>query len=69
MIYVFRTTVSSSKDIKELETYIEGLFPQSKWNFDLEDCDKIFRIESNENIPKWIVYLFQIFDFECEELE
>ncbi len=69
MIYIFKTTVNTEKKIQALKPYINKLFPHSKWNFDLEDCDNIFRIESNENILNLIIFLFKVFDFHCEELE
>lgn len=69
MIYVFKTTVNSEEQAQKLKPYIDKLFPQSQWNFDLEDCDNIFRIETQENILDLIVFLFRTFDFYCEELE
>ncbi len=69
MIYVFKTSVNTEIEIQELKPYIDKLFPFSKWNFDLEDCDHIFRIEMKESIPNLIIFLFKVFDFHCEELE
>lgn len=45
MIYVFKTTVHTETQVQELKPYLDKLFPLSKWNFDLEDRDNIFRIE------------------------
>lgn len=69
MIYVFKTSVNTEIEIQELKPYINKLFPFSKWNFDLEDYDNIFRIEIKESIPDLIIFLFKVFDFHCEELE
>lgn len=69
MIYVYKTSVNTECEIHELQPYIDKLFPHSKWNFDLEDCDNIFRIESKEGMTEFIIFLFKIFDFQCEELE
>jgi len=38
-------------------------------NFDLDDCDKILRIDSEENIVLKITGLLNIHQFFCEELE
>jgi hypothetical protein len=38
-------------------------------NFDLADCDKILRIDSEENIVFKITGLLNIHQFNCEELE
>jgi len=69
MIYVFKTNINSENQIRELTPYINKLFPDSAWNFDLEDCDKIFRIESKENILDAIISLFKALNFQCEELK
>jgi len=45
------------------------MLPNEKWNFDLEDCDKILRIDSEENIVLKITDLLNIHKFYCEELE
>jgi hypothetical protein len=38
-------------------------------NFDLDDCDKILRIDSEENIVLKITGLLNTHQFNCEELE
>jgi len=69
MIYVFKTTVNTEHEVAQLKPYIDKIIPNSKWNFDLEDCDNILRIESTENIINSIKLLFKIYDFGCEELD
>ncbi len=39
------------------------------WTFDLEDCDKILRIDSEVNIVLEIIDPLHIHKFHCEELE
>jgi hypothetical protein len=46
MIYVFKTDVSSVHRAGLLKPELDRLFPHCKWNFDLEDCDNIFRVDS-----------------------
>jgi len=43
-------------------------FPFSKINFDLEDCDKILRIEGNQICIQTIIELMKGRGFECEVL-
>jgi len=69
MIYVFKTSVKSKKQIRQLSPFLNNLLQQSKWNFDLEDCDKILRIDSEENIGLKITGLLSSHKFYCEELE
>lgn len=50
MIFVFKTYVKTKIRIKKLKPHIVNMLPRAKWNFDLEDSDKILRINNNENI-------------------
>ena len=46
MIEVFKTNVSRIHEATEILASIRDAFPNYKVNFDLEDCDKILRVES-----------------------
>jgi len=69
MIYVFKTSVRTKNQVKDLQPHIDKILPDQKWNFDLKDCDKILRIESEENIVLKITGLMNFHKFYCEELE
>jgi hypothetical protein len=69
MIYVFKTSVNTKRQVKKLEPHINKLLPAEKWNFDLSDCDRILRIDSEENIVLKITGLLNIHQFDCEELK
>lgn len=69
MIHVFKTSVETDKDIDKLRHKFAQLSTNLKWNFDLEDCDNILRIDSVEISPKMIIKLLKTANFECQELE
>jgi len=69
MIYVFKTSVKTKKDIWQLSRFLSELLLPQKWNFDLQDCDKIFRIDSQTDIIKTIIDRFNNRGFKCEELQ
>ena len=69
MIYVFKTSVKTTLQVKRLKPHINRILPDEKWNFDLEDCDKILRIDSEENIVLPIIDLLKDHNVHCEELE
>ena len=69
MIYVFKTSVKTKKSIRELTPKLDKYLQTAKWNFDLEDCDNILRINSEENISHLIIKLLKKQNFDCEELE
>ncbi|MBW1654046.1 hypothetical protein [Flavobacterium quisquiliarum] len=66
MIYVFKTSVDSQTKFESASLLLDQLLPESKWNFDLEDCDNILRIDSELDIPN-LIQNNGIFD--CIELE
>jgi len=69
MIYVFKTSVETTRQVKKLKPHINKMLPGEKWNFDLDDCDNILRIDSGENIVFKITELLKSHQYHCEELE
>lgn len=69
MIYVFKTSVTTIQDVEKLKPELDVLSKNTYWNFDLEDCDNIFRIDSPFQYPKSLVDLLTFHGFECVELE
>ncbi len=54
---------------KKLKLHIDKILSKAKWNFDLDDCDKVLRIDSEENIILPMINLLKNHNFDCEELE
>ena len=69
MIFVFKTSVRTKMQVKKLKPHIDKRLSKAKWNFDLEDIDKILRIDSEENIVLITIDLLNIHSYSCEELE
>ena len=67
-VLIFRTNVDTPKAIKKLAPLLNGHLFISKWNFDLEDCDKILRIETSAKISEEIIKILRSKGFDCEEL-
>lgn len=69
MIEIFKTNIKEVIDSKAITQILLKNFPLSKINFDLEDCDKILRIESTIiEIPK-VIQLLNENKFQCEILD
>ena len=68
MIFIFKTSVKTKMQAKKLKPHIDKILPNAKWNFDLEDVDKILRVDSEENIVLNIINLLNIHNCICEEL-
>ncbi len=69
MIYVFKTSVTNKKQVRQLSPMLNDLLQPTAWNFDLHDCDNILRVVSDENIASKITALLNNNQFHCEELE
>lgn len=67
-ILVFKTNVNDKKSVKKLKPLLDNLLTNSKWSFDLEDCDKVLRIETFAEISDLVITLLVKNGFSCEEL-
>ncbi|WP_426483979.1 hypothetical protein [Flavobacterium sp. 2] len=66
MIYVFKTSVDSPSKLESASALLHEILPETLWNFDLEDCDNILRIDSEHEIVNLIL---NNGIFDCIELE
>lgn len=67
-VEVFKTNVKSNAAARQLATRLQLLFPDSRINFDLEDCDKVLRIEGDNICCKKTIELLNADGYECGEL-
>lgn len=69
MISVFKTTVSTKKKVKAVKPALDKIVKINKWNFDLDDCDNILRIESKKSISELVINELKKSGFKCQELQ
>lgn len=71
MVEVFKTSVEAVEDKLFLLDKLQKEFPCYKINFDMEDCDKILRIESLETEinPVTVIDFMKRYGFEIEILQ
>ncbi|MEP6748147.1 MAG: hypothetical protein ABJB86_10500 [Bacteroidota bacterium] len=67
-ILVFKTDVRSRKHITALAPHLEKMNGIIKWNVDLQDIDKVLRIECNKITPAIIEHSLQRAGYYCKEL-
>lgn len=68
MVYVFKTAVNTQDEVKQLSPLLNNFLNDSNWNFDLDDCDRVLRIESQNDVSNSIPELMRDMGFMCEEL-
>jgi hypothetical protein len=69
MVEVFKTNVKKINEARRLITELHQFFPGSKINFDLQDRDKVLRIDGYNNISSEVINALTSKGFVCEELE
>ncbi len=68
-VHVFKTSVKRESEVKKLSPTLNKLVDKNDcWNFDLEDCDNILRVETQNLNALVISSLLENKGFHCEEL-
>ena len=67
-VLVFTTSVSAPEQINKIQPLLTAVPHIEEWNFDLEDCDNILRIVSQDVSPRYIESLLNTAGFLCTEL-
>lgn len=69
MVEVFKTNVADKDQAHRLISELKQLLPEYKINVDLDDCDKVLRIEHTHVPVIQVVSLVRQQGFSCEILE
>jgi copper chaperone len=67
-ILVFKTDVRSKKRVNEITPHLQKMKGIIKWNVDLQDVDKVLRIECASISPDAIEKILQQAGYYCKEL-
>ncbi len=70
IVQVFKTDVRDQKAANHIILFLGGIFSHCRINFDLEDCDRVLRIENHrgsleEAEIQWIIAKY---GYHCEPL-
>jgi hypothetical protein len=68
-ILVFITNIENPEQIGQIKPLLTGIPGIRGWNFDLDDCDNILRIEARNISPRDIEFVLQTAGYICRELE
>ena len=68
MISIFETSVTNTSEIENLKPLLDINLKNAKWNFDLEDCDNILRIDGSDELIQLTIKLLKDNGFGCQEL-
>ena len=70
-VQVFKTDVQDQKDAKRIILFLHQNYSHCKVNFDLDDCDRILRIESRLGPVKETAIQLVVagYGYDCEPLQ
>lgn len=68
IISVYKTDVNTKSKLRKVKPVLNRILLGSKWNFDLEDCDKILRVESEKSCSEILKTELHKIGICCEEL-
>jgi hypothetical protein len=69
MVEVFKTNVRSVRKAKLIIQKLAEEFPAHKMNFDLNDCDKILRVQGTNILQEEVINAVTALNHQCEMLE
>jgi hypothetical protein len=69
MVEIFKTNVEEIPESKILLQKLLKHFPGHRINFDLNDCDKILRVQGGDILPEKIIELLVSENYQCKVLE
>jgi len=69
MVSVFKTDVSNNEDAAIVTVNIASSYPSAKVTFDLDDCDRVLRIEGRDVSENEILNICSALGFSCETLD
>ena len=68
-VFIFLINVGNAIEVILISDFLTSIPSIKNWNFDLDDCDKILRIEAEPISPRGVDSLLQTSGFVCRELD
>ncbi len=69
-VLVFKTSITKPNQVRRLRPLLNRILNgNGEWNFDLEDCDNILRVETHRLAPAAISWVLEVHGFQCVELK
>lgn len=68
MISIFKTNIGSKEELRMIAPFLNALISDIRWTVDMEDCDKILRVESGVDGADQIGLLLISHGFLCINL-
>lgn len=67
-IHIYKTNINSFEQILKMDSILSNHSKINKWTIDIDDCDKVLRIESTHSEINDIILSLKPFYIYCETL-
>lgn len=67
-VLVFKTNLTNARHVGKVKPYLAAHPQIQRWNVDLQDCDNILRIETEQLPPVEVKKILLKAGYLCEEL-
>lgn len=68
-VLVYKTNINHKRDVEQVKPYFTDQSDILKWNVDIEDEDRVLRVEAQSDISSKIEHLVRNAGYLCWELE
>ena len=68
MVSIFKTSIGSKHDLRKVAPFLNTVSDDLSWTIDLDDCDKILRVESGVDEADQIALVLTSHGFLCISL-
>lgn len=68
IVFVFKTNLFTNRDVDSLSKQLDANEEIVRWNVDLDDCDRILRVESPLAIQQMVTQILRQNGYHCEKL-
>jgi len=68
MISIFKTSIGSKEELRRIAPFLNTLVADIRWTVDIDDCDRIMRVESGVDRADQIGLVLSSHGFLCISL-
>ena len=68
-VLVYKTNINHTQDVEQVRPYLSEHTDILKWHVDIEDEDRVLRVEALSDISGKIEHLVRNAGYTCDELE
>ncbi|MGZ4055225.1 MAG: hypothetical protein ACXVPU_10320 [Bacteroidia bacterium] len=68
-ILIYKTNINTLAQIRKVDTILSKRSEIKNWNIDIDDCDKVLRIETSKPEMQNVIGILKPHYIYCEEME